>query len=180
LKNKYLNIENEIIDRCRTGDSKAQYQLYKLYYKAMFNTSLRIINNKVEAEDVMQEAFLTAFEKMNTFSNENNFGAWLKRIVINRSIDYLKKKKMDFCEINEISENCMPEENQNLNENKQEKIIQIKQAMHDLPEKYRVVLSLYLFEGFDHEEISQVLNVTQSNSRTLLTRGKQKLLEKLA
>jgi RNA polymerase sigma-70 factor (ECF subfamily) len=117
---------------------------------------------------------------MNTFSNENNFGAWLKRIVINRSIDYLKKKKMDFCEINEISENCMPEENQNLNENKQEKIIQIKQAMHDLPEKYRVVLSLYLFEGFDHEEISQVLNVTQSNSRTLLTRGKQKLLEKLA
>ncbi len=146
----------------------------------MFNTSLRIINNKVEAEDVMQEAFLTAFEKMNTFSNENNFGAWLKRIVINRSIDYLKKKKMDFCEINEISENCMPEENQNLNENKQEKIIQIKQAMHDLPEKYRVVLSLYLFEGFDHEEISQVLNVTQSNSRTLLTRGKQKLLEKLA
>ncbi|MBT3209672.1 MAG: sigma-70 family RNA polymerase sigma factor [Bacteroidetes bacterium] len=180
MKNKYLNIENEIIDRCRTGDSKAQYQLYKLYYKAMFNTSLRIINNKVEAEDVMQEAFLTAFEKMNTFSNENNFGAWLKRIVINRSIDYLKKKKMDFCEINEISENCMPEENQNLNENKQEKIIQIKQAMHDLPEKYRVVLSLYLFEGFDHEEISQVLNVTQSNSRTLLTRGKQKLLEKLA
>lgn len=175
-----MNIENEIIDRCRTGDSKAQYQLYKLYYKAMFNTSLRIINNKVEAEDVMQEAFLTAFEKMNTFSNENNFGAWLKRIVINRSIDYLKKKKMDFCEINEISENCMPEENQNLNENKQEKIIQIKQAMHDLPEKYRVVLSLYLFEGFDHEEISQVLNVTQSNSRTLLTRGKQKLLEKLA
>ena len=179
MKRKYRNLENGIIDRCRKGESKAQYQLYKLYYKAMFNTCLRIVNNRIDAEDIMQESFLTAYEKLNTFSNENNFGAWIKRIVINKSVDYLKKRKMDFCEIGEISDDFDLNETWNLNEDKLKKIEQIKNAMNQLPEKYRVVLSLFLFEGFDHEEISQVLEIGQSHSRTLLSRGKQKLLDKL-
>src|SRR6056297_1042691 len=91
----YQNIHQDIIDRCKKGEQKAQFQLYKLYYKAMFNTSFRIVNDRMEAEDIMQEAFLKAFDKINTYSGRVSFGAWLKRIVINHSLDELKKKKIE-------------------------------------------------------------------------------------
>ena len=96
LNTLYKNIHQEIIDECREGSQKAQFQLYKLYYKAMYSVSIRIINDEMEAEDVMQEAFLSAFEKMHTYKGEVSFGAWLKRIVVNRSLDYLKKRKVQF------------------------------------------------------------------------------------
>jgi len=95
----FRNIHQDLIDGCRSGDQKAQFQVYKLYYKAMFNTSLRIVNNDMEAEDVMQEAFLSAFEKINTYSGTVSFGAWLKRIVVNRSLDCLGKRKAIFEDI---------------------------------------------------------------------------------
>ena len=89
---QFLNLHQDLIDGCKRGDQKAQFQIYKLYYKAMYNTSLRIVNNTVEAEDIMQEAFLSAFEKIGTYSGTVSFGAWLKKIVQNRSLDVLSKK----------------------------------------------------------------------------------------
>src|SRR6056297_3780126 len=94
-ENIYRNIHQDIIERCKSGEQKAQFQLYKLYYKAMYNTCLRIVNDSLEAEDIMQEAFLKAFEKMKTYKGEVSFGAWLKRIVINHSLDELRKRKLD-------------------------------------------------------------------------------------
>ena len=82
---------NQLIERCKKGDSKAQFAIYKLYYKAMYNTAFRILNNSFEAEDVMQESFLSAFTKLDSFSKQATFGAWLKKIVINNSITALKK-----------------------------------------------------------------------------------------
>src|SRR5674476_409697 len=98
-KVQFLNLHQDLIDGCRRGDQKAQFQIYKLYYKAMYNTSLRIVNDTMEAEDIMQESFLAAFEKIESYSGTVSFGAWLKKIVINRSLDALNKKKAVFEDI---------------------------------------------------------------------------------
>src|SRR5664279_4533758 len=90
----FRNLHQDLLDGCKEGDQKAQFQIYKLYYKAMYNTSLRIVNNTMEAEDIMQEAFLSAFEKIGSYSGKVSFGSWLKKIVQNRSLDYLGKKNL--------------------------------------------------------------------------------------
>lgn len=169
----YQNIHQEIIDQCKEGNKKAQFQLYKLYYKAMFSVSLRIVNDTMEAEDVMQEAFLKAFSKIESYKGEVSFGAWLKRIVVNRSLDYLKKRKVQLEEINERTTE-MPDfqmPTQEIDVNK------LKAAIQRLPDGYRIVLSLYLIEGYDHEEISQITGISNSASRTQLLRAKNKLRE---
>jgi RNA polymerase sigma-70 factor (ECF subfamily) len=136
---------------------------------------MRLINNAAEAEDVMQEAFLNAFTKIDTYKGEVSFGAWLKRIVINRSLDYLKKRKVRFEEINEKT-NQIPDYQMEI---KEVNMKVIKDAIQKLPDGYRVVLSLFLIEGYDHEEISQILGISNSNSRTQYLRAKNKLKELL-
>jgi RNA polymerase sigma-70 factor (ECF subfamily) len=175
LKTLYENIHQEIIDQCREGSQKAQFQLYKLYYRPMFSICMRLINNASEAEDVMQEAFLNAFTKIDTYKGEVSFGAWLKRIVINRSLDYLKKRKVKFEEINEKT-NQLPDYQMEV---KEVNMNVIKDAIQKLPDGYRVVLSLFLIEGYDHEEISEILGISNSNSRTQYLRAKNKLRELL-
>ena len=134
---------------------------------------MRIINNEAEAEDVMQEAFLKAFTKIETYKGEVSFGAWLKRIVINRSLDYLKKRKVKFEEIKEKTTQITDFQM----ETKEVNVQVIKNAIQKLPDGYRVVLSLYLIEGYDHEEISEILGISNSNSRTQFLRAKNKLRE---
>jgi len=175
LKTLYENIHQEIIDQCREGSQKAQFQLYKLYYRPMFSICMRLINNATEAEDVMQEAFLNAFTKIDSYKGEVSFGAWLKRIVINRSLDYLKKRKVKFEEINEKT-NQLPDYQMEI---KEVNMDVIKDAIQNLPDGYRVVLSLFLIEGYDHEEISEILGISNSNSRTQYLRAKNKLRELL-
>lgn len=157
------------------GDEKAQFRLYKLYYKAMYSVSLRIVNNEVDAEDIMQEAFLKAFRKIKTYKGEVSFGAWLKKIVVNRSLDYLKKRKVHFEEINERTTEIPDYQFKP----KKVDVKAIKKAIQKLPDGYRVVLTLYLIEGYDHDEISQILGISNSASRTQLLRAKRKLKELL-
>ncbi|MBK6284298.1 MAG: sigma-70 family RNA polymerase sigma factor [Draconibacterium sp.] len=162
METLYENIHQDIIDQCREGSQKAQFQLYKLYYKPMYSVCMRMMNNETDAEDVMQEAFLSAFRKIDTYKGEVSFGAWLKKIVINRSLDYLKKRKVKFEEINEKSNRFIDYQM----ETKEVNMKVIKDAIQKLPDGYRVVLSLYLIEGYDHEEISELLGISNSNSRT--------------
>lgn len=175
MKTLYENIHQEIIDQCREGNQKAQFQLYKLYYKPMYSVCMRIVNQAAEAEDVMQESFLNAFRNMDTYKGEVSFGSWLKRIVINRSLDHLKKKKVQLEEISEKTAQ-IPDYQMELKEVNMEAI---KNAIQQLPDGYRVVLSLYLIEGYDHEEISEILGISNSNSRTQFLRAKNKLRELL-
>ncbi len=176
LNTLYKNIHQEIIDRCREGNRQAQSQLYKLYYKAMFSVSFRILNDSMEAEDVMQEAFLSAFRNIKNYKGEVSFGAWLKRIVVNRSLDQLKKRRIKFEEVTEKTAQISESEMETTAVNVQT----IKEAIQDLPDGYRVVLSLFLIEGYDHEEISSILGITNSSSRTQLLRAKNKLRNSLA
>ena len=92
----YPNIHQDLIDQCREGNREAQFRIYGLYYKSMYNASLRIVRDPGEAEDIMQESFLSAFEKIGTYGGTVSFGAWLKKIVVNRSLDSIKKKRMYF------------------------------------------------------------------------------------
>jgi len=172
LEAQYKNIHQDIIDQCKLGSRDAQFQLYKLYYKSMYNTSLRIVANSNDAEDIMQESFLSAFRKLDTYEGKVSFGAWLKKIVVNRSLDYLKKRRVVFEEINE---RVMDEEPDPRMEIREIELNKLKKAVMQLPEGYRVVLSLYLLEGYDHDEISEILNITNVSSRTQLLRAKKKL-----
>lgn len=176
----YHNIHQELIDGCKAGDQKAQFQVYKLYYKAMYNTSLRIVGDTMEAEDVMQESFLAAFEKINTYSGTVSFGAWLKRIVINRSLDTINRKKAIFEDIEKHYDlKSVPEEDNGDLEEVELKIEMVKAAINKLPDGYRIILSLYLLEGYDHDEISEILSISSSTSRSQLSRAKQKLINEL-
>ena len=175
MDGKYQNIHQDLIDACKRGDRSAQFRIYKLYYKAMYNTSLRIVNDTQEAEDVMQESFLEAFRRLDTYSGEGSFGSWLKRIVVNNSLDVLRRNK-EMLSLDETAID-LPEEVEESNE--QEILLQVeevKEAITKLPDEYRVVLSLFLLEGYDHEEISEILNISNNLSRTRFVRAKQKLL----
>jgi len=138
----------------------------------MYNVALRIVNDDAEAEDVLQEAFLDAFNRIKDFRQETTFGLWLKQIVINRSINYLRKRKAEFVSIEEVDVADTP----NYDESETHlKVEAIKAAMAELPDGYRVVLTLYLFEGYDHEEIAHILKITENTSRTQYMRAKRKL-----
>lgn len=138
----------------------------------MYQVSRNIIKDDMRAEEAMQDAFLSAFEKLSEFKAEVTFGAWLKKIVINKSLDYLKKDKL--YEKTESAENLKLVEEE-IEIDLSEKIETVKKAMDELPENYRIILSLYYLEGYDHEEISEILNMSYANSRTMLTRAKSKL-----
>lgn len=176
----------DLVERCKRGESKAQYELYKHYSKAMMNVCMRILNHLGEAEDVLQESFVDAFTKIKDFRQESTVGVWLKQIVVNKAINQLRQRKVQLVDIEDF----------NLGDNEYEiadvasgycndddvsyEVERIKTAMGNLPEGYRVVLSLYLFEGYDHEEIGNILGISESTSRTQYMRAKQKLVTMLA
>jgi len=143
----------------------------------MLNVAFRIVGNIGEAEDVLQEAFLDAFNRVKDFRQETTFGLWLKQIVVHRSINLLRKRKMDFVDLDGEQLDNIADEEDDDNEDTIYKVALIKEAMKELPEGYRVVLSLYLLEGYDHEEIGQILNISENTSRTQFLRAKRKLAE---
>jgi len=174
------DLHNDLIEACKKGDQKAQFQIYKLYYKTMYNLSFRIVNDPMEAEDIMQESFLTAFEKMGTYSGTVSFGAWLKKIVQNRSIDsWRKNSKVTFENVESF-----PETEENYVERsspyeEQQKINKVIEAIKRLPEGCRNIISLYFLKGYDHEEIGEILSISSSTSRSQLSRAKYKLISVL-
>jgi len=177
LESVYIDKHYGLVAECKQGSKKASYELYKLYSKAMLNVAFRIVGNIAEAEDVLQESFLDAFNKLKDFRQETTFGLWLKQIVVNRSINLLRKRKMDLVDIDGEQLDNIPDEEFESDEETLFKVAQVKEAMKELPDGYRVVLSLYLLEGYDHEEIGQVLNITENTSRTQFLRAKRKLAE---
>ncbi|PKH53028.1 RNA polymerase subunit sigma [Tenacibaculum sp. Bg11-29] len=151
-------------------------QVYNDYYKAMYNTAYRILKDEFEAEDLIQEAFLTAFTKLNTFKGDVTFGAWLKRIVINKSITQLKKNNR----YNEVKMEIIPNPEEETTVNYSSLTVkEVMSSLLNLKENYRVILTLNLIEGYDYEEISQILNYTNENVRTTISRAKKKLKQVL-
>ena len=174
----YQDIHREIIELSKEGNPKAQYQLYKLYARAMFNICVRMLNNMEEAEDLLQESFTDAFMKLKTFRYESSFGAWLKRIVINKCINSLQKKKIDLVFPERQLEPEYRDETVDYGQIEMD-VRRIHRAVEQLPDGYRVIFSLYALEGFDHKEISRILNISESTSKSQYLRSKQKIRELL-
>jgi RNA polymerase sigma factor (sigma-70 family) len=179
LEAVYIDKHYNLVVECKQGSKKACYELYRLYAKAMLNVAFRIVGNIAEAEDILQESFVDAFNKLKDFRQETTFGLWLKQIVVHRSINLLRKRKLEFVEIDEGHLENVADEEVWDDEDIQYRVAQVKEAMKELPEGYRVVLSLYLLEGYDHEEIGQVLKISENTSRTQFLRAKRKLSELL-
>ncbi|MCU0370133.1 MAG: RNA polymerase sigma factor [Bacteroidales bacterium] len=170
------DISKDIIERSKKGNRQAQYQLYKLYSRAMFNICYRMMNDRSDAEDMLQEAFTEAFRRLDSFRFESTFGAWLKMIVINKCINEIKRKKAQL----EFFDDMSPFEDEEDLTSEQETGLspdRIKKAMEELPKGSRMIFSLYLLEGYDHQEISQILNISESNSKTQYMRAKQRIKE---
>lgn len=172
---------DDLLALCLKGNQFAQMEVYNRYYGAMYNTALRIVKQTDEAEDIMQEAFLTAFHKLHTFRGEASFGSWLKRIVVNKSVSM--SRKMEYNEV--LEDNKMAalaeEPTEDVQENYSElKATEVLQAINDLKSNYSTVLTLHYIEGYDYEEIAQIMNLSYANSRTMLSRARESLRKKLA
>lgn len=176
-QNYYQNEHSDLIEGCKKGDQKAQFQIYKLYYKAMYNTSLRIVMDPMEAEDIIQESFLSAFDELENYSGTVSFGAWLKKIVYNRSVDSFRKSNRIMFEGIESAELLHDEDNENVaaHEASEFNIKRMMNTLSGLPEKCRDIISLYFLEGYDHQEISEILSISESTSRSQLSRAKVRL-----
>ncbi|MFC2087433.1 RNA polymerase sigma factor [Bacteroidota bacterium] len=172
----YQDIHKDVVEACKKGDSRSQYKLYQLYSRAMFNICYRMMNNREEAEDMLQESFSEAFLKLDTFRYESNFGAWLKRIVINKCINEIKRKKTEVFYVDDVYtlEKNKDEEYVDVEEIKLN-VQKVQKVMEELPEGYRIIFSLYLLEGYDHKEISEILGITESTSKSQYMRAKQKI-----
>ncbi|MEW7291842.1 RNA polymerase sigma factor [Aquimarina sp. 2304DJ70-9] len=174
-----LNTE-QLIARCRKQDQNAQLEIYNRYYKAMYNTALRILKDSAEAEDIMQEAFLTAFTKLPMLTENKMFGAWLKKIVINSSLTAVRKNEVHRDVALETVEYALADGDgiaeEDLTAVKANTIIN---TMNQLKDSYSTALSLHFIEGYDYEEICQIMNISYSNCRTLISRAKESLRKKL-
>ncbi|MBE0392336.1 RNA polymerase sigma factor [Flavobacterium sp. PL002] len=179
LASKHID---ELIALCKKNDQKAQFEIYNRYSKAMYNVAFRIVKDYHFAEDIMQEGFLKAFIKIDSYKNEVAFGAWLKRIIVNCSIDFYKQQNKYYKEdFDNLAVTLVENDNDfidsaSFNELKMQQILATLQTMK---ESYSMVLTLFYIEGYDQEEISEILNISYANCRTTLCRAKENLRSKL-
>lgn len=174
----YVNTHRELVEQCKTGNRQAQFTLYKQYSKAMYNTCLRMLNDTADAEDALQMAFVQVFRKIDSFRYESSIGAWIKRIVINNCINVIKKRKMDFAEWDDKYNARIDETEAPLDRSAQ--VQDIKRAMTKLSTGYRTVFNMYALEGYDHQEIAQVLGISEATSKSQYSRARKKIKAILA
>lgn len=174
LNQKYTDTQRHLVEACKAGNRKAYNELYTLYSRAMYNLCHRMMNDAEEARDLMQEGFIEAFRRLDSFRFESTFGAWLKKIVVNKCINALEKRRIEWVDI-EIAESSLTTEDQDtIDEEKLRLSVErVKNAMNRLPEGARVIFSLYLIEGYDHTEIAEILKISESTSKSQFMRARQ-------
>jgi len=173
--------EKAILKGCREGKRSAQKQLYEKYASVMLAICLRYSKNRDEAEDLIQEGFLKIFQNINTFRNHGSFEGWIKRIMINHALNHYKKnRKIPFTEdiedINETDILSYDEEVENIEPVSPETLLAMIQS---LPEGYRMVFNLYVFEEYSHKEIAETMNFSENTSKTQLMKARRQLQKKI-
>lgn len=176
METKVVHIHQELVEQCLQGSAKAAHDLYKLYIKAMLNTAFRIVGDEDDAKDVVQEAFIKAFEKLAEFQGSATFGSWLKRIVVNQALNHLRRKA-PVSPLEEIHHETADEDESQDWEEVVGQVERLKSAIKLLPEGYKLIFNLYMIEGYEHQEIADILGVSLSTSKSQLLRAKQKLKE---
>ncbi len=174
---KHEDTHRELVEGCLRGDRQAQFALYRQYGRAMYNLCLRMLRHEHDAEDVLQQAFVDVFGKLDSFRFESSIGAWIKRIVINHCINHLQRRRPIIEEWQPMHDGA--EEAEPPVKESRLSVEAVQRAVQELPDGYRVVLSLYLFEGYDHEEIGEILGITTSTSKSQYSRARRKLKDML-
>ena len=177
MDQQVIDLQNDLIARCKMGDQDAHYRLYKLYSRSMYNVAHRIVGNEDDATDVLQEAFISAFRNLESYRADATFGAWIKRIVVNKSINALQRRKFE--PIPDDDRWDVAEEEAPTEYGDGLTVERVKKSIEQLPDGYRSVLSLYLLEGYDHQEIGEIMGISESTSKSQLNRAKSKLRELL-
>lgn len=163
--------ERELIEGCLRHERVAQQALYQRYARAMYSTALRIVGDDGEAADVLQDAFVDVFVKLDTFRQESTIGAWIKRIVINKALNALRRKKQHWI----VDDTEVPDVADEANASFPFTVEQVKKAMQSLPDGYRTVMSLFLLEDYSHQEIAESLGITVSTSKSQYHRAKERV-----
>lgn len=177
LENDILNTHKTLVEGSKAGDIRAQKKLYELYVDAMYNVSYRMVRNREDAEDILQDSFVHAFTHLSNFRYESTFGSWLKRIVINTSINHLKKKRIPVTSLETHAFHLGTEGKPQ--ESPPKDISKIKRAINRLADGYRQILTLYLIEGYDHVEIGEILGIATSTSKSQYHRAKKRLIQEI-
>lgn len=163
---------NQLIENCRINDTKAQGELYKLFSSKLFSVCLKYSRNYAEAEDNLQDAFLTIFNKIEQYKSKGSFEGWLKRITINTVLQrYRNEKVFDI-----INENTADEVELEIDEDNVPLEYLLK-IIQELPDRYRLVFNLYVLDGYSHKEIAEMLNINIGTSKSNLARARQILKE---
>lgn len=169
--------QEELVAMCRRGDPAAYTMLYNEHSTAVYNTILRLIEHTGEAEDILQESFVAAFQGINGFKNTGGFRAWVKRIAINKSIDHIRKRKMRFVE---FEPGLVSEEDEITDEAEFEFTMDaVSDAIGALPDMYRTIFNLFAVENIPHAEIAQMLGLEHTTVKTQYHRAKHKILNTL-
>lgn len=160
--------DTNLIIRCRKGEARAQFILFRKYSKAMYNIAVRFTNNRMDAEDILQESFITAFERLQELENTASFPSWLKRIVVNRSVDHIRKKRLKFDDLDDsVADIQETGDEADLNIDPE----LIHEMIKNLPQGGRTVLVLHVLEGYKHREIAEMLGISESTSKSQYTRA---------
>ena len=167
---------NEVIEGCKRGESRPQKQLYELYASRMLGLCFRYIGERQEAEDIMIKGFMKVFEKIGQFRGEGSFEGWIKRIMINESLAYLRRNKAMYVEIEMDRLGEKPDYDQLSGLLEAEDLMSMVNA---LPMGYRSVFNLYAIEGYSHKEIAEMLNINENTSKSQLSRARAVLQKKL-
>ena len=170
------DINQELIGSCIRGDRVAQYRLYKQYSRSMYNLCLRIVPDRSEAEDLLQEAFIRMFRELPSFRGQSTLGAWLRRIVINHCLNHIRRKKPEFVSIEDREDELLTEPDISFTDITAD---EIHQAIKDLPDGARVVCVLHLLEGYRHSDIAGMLGISESTSKSQYRRAVELLRKSL-
>lgn len=166
----------DLIEHCRQGKNSAFKEVYDLYSRAMFNICMRMLNNRDEAEDVLQESFISAFKNIKQYTGEASFGSWLKRIVINRCIDAVKKRSLHLVPLDDMDQ-AQEEAYEEDPDADVYTVESVKNGISQLPDGYRIILTLYLFENYSHRMIAEKLGISEGTSKSQYSRARKKLAE---
>jgi RNA polymerase sigma factor (sigma-70 family) len=173
-----MNKKDDLIDRCRAGDPSAYTILYDQHAGIVYSSILRLVGHTAEAEDILQDSFVAAFEGIAGYRESGTFKAWVKRIAINKSVDLVRKRKVRFVEL-ELS--GMPDRaDEEIDEQAFAYTMDaVSGAIDALPYNYRTIFNLYAVEEIPHAEIAEMLGLENGTVRTQYHRAKQKILETL-
>lgn len=178
MRYQSADIDKLLIEDALNGNERARFELYSKYSKAMFNICIRFLKKTNDAEDILQEVFIEVFNKLHTFRFDSTPGAWIKKITVNKCINTLKQKKDQLEYMDELAQyDQMDEDDAENSEHVKLTVEKVQKAMQLLPEGGRVIFSLYLFEGYDHQEIAEILDISESTSKSQFMRAKNKVKE---